>query len=63
MSDQPNFEEFAGAGSQQKKDATEVYDGRYGKYKDAVSDDTNQEGKLPNLPKGADPKPFTIKGG
>jgi len=33
-----------------------------GKYKDAVTDDTNTDGKLPttNMPKAADPSPFTL---
>lgn len=64
MPDKPNFEEFGGASSQSQTDATEIYDGRYGKYKDAVDDDTDQLSKLPQaeLPQGKDPKPFSIKG-
>lgn len=62
MSDKPNFEEFAAAGSVQQKDATEIHDGRYGKYKDAVADDPNTDKKLPttSLPQAPDPSPFKI---
>jgi len=62
MPDKPNFEEFAAAGSVPQKDAVDIYDGRYGKYKDAVADDLNVEGKLPtaSMPKAPDPSPFQL---
>lgn len=62
MPDKPNSTEFAGAGSIPQKDASEIYDSRYGKYKDAVDDDTNTEKKLPttSLPQAPDPSPFKI---
>ena len=62
MPDKPTWVEFASAGSQQQKDATEVYDSRYGKYKDAVADNTNVDTKLPttSFPKAPDPKPYKL---
>ena len=62
MPDKPNSEEFAAASSVGQKDATDIYDGRYGKYKDAVADDTDTEKKLPttSMPMAPDPSPFKI---
>ena len=62
MPDKPTWEEFAGAGSTEQKDATDIYDGRYGKYKDAVADDPDTDGKLPSpsLPKAPEPSPFKV---
>jgi hypothetical protein len=65
MPDKPNFEEFSGVSSTTQKEAVDIYDANYGKYRDAVDDDKDQLSKLPHadLPKAPDPKPFTIKGG
>ncbi len=57
MPHMPNYKEFAQAGQTSQKDAEELYDSTYGKYKDeAVRDD-----KTTKAPP-AQPDPFKISG-
>jgi hypothetical protein len=62
MPDQPLWVEFANAGAASQKSAAELFDERYGKYKDEVADNKDTESKLPqaSLPQAPDPSPFKI---
>jgi hypothetical protein len=62
MPDQPLWVEFANAGAASQKSAADLFDERYGKYKDEVADNKDTESKLPSasLPKAPDPSPFKI---
>lgn len=62
MPDKPLYIEFGNAGAQSQKDAAELFDERYGKYKNPVEENHNTESKLPtaSMPKAPDPSPFKI---
>lgn len=62
MPDKPSYIEFANAGAQSQKDAAQIYDERYGKYKDDIADNADTGSKLPtvSLPQAPDPSPFKI---
>lgn len=57
MPDMPNYKEFGGAGQKSQKDATDIYDSRYGKYDDKVVKDDKVSKQPP-----AQPKPLSIRG-
>lgn len=57
MPDQPNYQEFGNAGQKSQKDATEMYDSRYGKWDDkSVRDDKS------NKPLPAEKSPIKYSG-